>query len=680
MIRRLIVDKTRPFGAHSLLDRAVWDVSPALTAEKESPTLTPEKESPTLRAQSETDHSLTTLCQFLQSAFHLTLPIECRHLSPLTPSLTTLSPAQNQAAMLLTEAMRVLDVLHAAQFVRFARYPHSQLHSAPLDFISTDHRQLLANTPFIEFVAAPHLVAELAPVLQEALVPAYARPWDGADGFEALCERLAERCGGYFSAVEKLVQEAAFLLHLRGLSANETDFAAEKLELAIASCLREELPVTRQRVEALLAPRPVVLVRVLLRGSKLLQTTRMIAVEDTCVESGRSALAAEQAALEEAVMAALETNRESGSLKEMCDVVCAEGSVALKKRVLRWLVDGGQRVVVLQLDEAAAELFLRGGDYALLHDVYVAHGHLMKAATLLFEVCVMCVVPSERDMTITETAEMTATETAATGTTAMTTNTPLTLQERHEGLAMCLRDLEDLERSGSLERAPYAEMAAPRLRALLKTVELQQQLHGVKAVEAIEPVEAVQEECVRQRRFDLALECLVLRGDSTAESVRACWESFISERAGSLGCAEAVVASVVALMKTVKEPAFLPLQTILSCLVQLGLPRESQTALLVGVAEAGVRSAEVPTLLLGLLDATAEERGRVAVGALIETWVKGLSTEERASEAVRYLVEMTCARLASVVELREEAERVCRGLLELWRVCWNCNAFDRLVA
>ena len=82
MIRRLIVDKTRPFGAHSLLDRAVWDVSPALTAEKESPTLTTEKESPTLRAQSETDHSLTTLCQFLQSAFHLTLPIECGHLLP----------------------------------------------------------------------------------------------------------------------------------------------------------------------------------------------------------------------------------------------------------------------------------------------------------------------------------------------------------------------------------------------------------------------------------------------------------------------------------------------------------------------------------------------------------------------------------------------------------------------
>ena len=100
MIRRLIVDKTRPFGAHSLLDRAVWDASPALTTEKESsalttekessalttekesPTLTTEKESPTLRAQSEADHSLTTLCQFLQSAFHLTLPIECRHLLP----------------------------------------------------------------------------------------------------------------------------------------------------------------------------------------------------------------------------------------------------------------------------------------------------------------------------------------------------------------------------------------------------------------------------------------------------------------------------------------------------------------------------------------------------------------------------------------------------------------------
>lgn len=82
MIRRLIVDKTRPFGAHSLLDRAVWDASPALTAEKESPALTTEKESPALRAQSEADHSLTTLCQFLQSAFHLTLPIECRHLLP----------------------------------------------------------------------------------------------------------------------------------------------------------------------------------------------------------------------------------------------------------------------------------------------------------------------------------------------------------------------------------------------------------------------------------------------------------------------------------------------------------------------------------------------------------------------------------------------------------------------
>ena len=100
MIRRLIVDKTRPFGAHSLLDRAVWDASPtlttekessalttekessALTTEKESSALTTEKESSTLRAQSEADHSLTTLCQFLQSAFHLTLPIECRHLLP----------------------------------------------------------------------------------------------------------------------------------------------------------------------------------------------------------------------------------------------------------------------------------------------------------------------------------------------------------------------------------------------------------------------------------------------------------------------------------------------------------------------------------------------------------------------------------------------------------------------
>lgn len=82
MIRRLIVDKTRPFGAHSLLDRAVWDASPTLTTEKESPALTTEKKSPTLRAQSEADHSLTTLCQFLQSAFHLTLPIECRHLLP----------------------------------------------------------------------------------------------------------------------------------------------------------------------------------------------------------------------------------------------------------------------------------------------------------------------------------------------------------------------------------------------------------------------------------------------------------------------------------------------------------------------------------------------------------------------------------------------------------------------
>ena len=614
-----------------------------------------------MRAQSEADHSLTTLCLFLQSAFRLTLPIECRHLPPLTPSLTTLSPAQNHAAMLLTEAMRVLDVLHAAHFVRFTSCPHPQLHSAPLDFISADHRLLLASTPFIEFVASPHYVSELAHVLQEALVPAYARPWDGAEGFEALCERLAERCGGYFSAVEKLVQEAAFLLHLRGLSANETDFAAEKLELAFASCLREELPVTRQRVEALLEQRPVVLVRVLLRGRKQLQTTRMMAVEDTCVESGRSALAVEQAALEEAVMAALEKNRESGSLKEMCDVVCAEGSVTLKKRVLRWLVDGGQRAVVLQLDEAAAELFLQGGDYALLHDVYVAHGHLMKAATLLFEVCVLSV---QSAMPTTMSTDMPAEMPAE-----MTTNASLTLQERHEGIAMCLTDLEDLERSGSLERAPYAEMAAPRLRALLKTVELQQQLHGVKAVEAIEPVEAMQEECVRQRRFDLALECLLLRGDSTAESVRACWENYISERASTLGCAEAVVGSVVALMKRVKEPAFLPLQTILSCLVQLGLPRESQTALLAGVAEAGVRSAEVPTLLLGLLDATAEEKGRVAVGVLIETWVKGLTAEERASEAVRYLVEMTCARLASVVELREEAERVCRGLLELWCVC-----------
>ena len=91
MIRRLIVDKTRPFGAHSLLYRAVWDASPtlttekessALTTEKESSALTTEKESPALRAQSEADHSLTTLCQFLQSAFHLTLPIECRHHLP----------------------------------------------------------------------------------------------------------------------------------------------------------------------------------------------------------------------------------------------------------------------------------------------------------------------------------------------------------------------------------------------------------------------------------------------------------------------------------------------------------------------------------------------------------------------------------------------------------------------
>ena len=51
MIRRLIVDKTRPFGAHSLLDRAVWDASPALTTEKESPALTTEKESSTLTTE-----------------------------------------------------------------------------------------------------------------------------------------------------------------------------------------------------------------------------------------------------------------------------------------------------------------------------------------------------------------------------------------------------------------------------------------------------------------------------------------------------------------------------------------------------------------------------------------------------------------------------------------------------
>lgn len=227
----------------------------------------------------------------------------------------------------------------------------------------------------------------------------------------------------------------------------------------------------------------------------------------------------------------------------------------------------------------------------------------------------------------------------------------------------------------------YAEMAAPRLRALLKTVELQQQLHGVKAVEAIEPVEAVQEECVRQRRFDLALECLVLCGDSTAESVRACWESFISERAGSLGCAEAVVASVVALRSTVKEPAVpAPCRRFCRVWCSWACRCEESDGAAGGRGRGGREKCGGPTCCWGCWDTTAEERGRVAVGALIETWVKGLSTEERASEAVRYLVEMTCARLASVVELREEAERVCRGLLELWRVCWNCNAFDRLVA
>ena len=501
--------------------------------------------------------------------------------------------------------------------------------------MSPGHLSLLATTPFVDFTASSSLVGALSHALQEAIVSAYARPWDGPDGFEALCERLAEQCGGYFSPVEKLLQEAAFLLHLRDVSANEMDFAAEKLELAFASCLHDELDVTLQRVATLLKQRPVMLVRVLLRGRKLLQTSHMMAVEGTCVEQGRCILAVEQEAMEEVVMGVLVKNENGGGLKEMCDEVCKEGSAALKKRMMQWLVSHGQSAVLIQLDEATAEAFLMGGDYGLLHTVYVTHGHLMKAATLLFEVCVL---------------EQWRERGAA----------PLALKQRHEGIGACLQDLEDYERSGGLERAPYADMAAPRLRALLKQVELQQQLHGVNAVEAIESVEALQEECAAQRRFDLVLECLVLRGDSTAQHVEACWTDFIRQRANALVCTEAVVASVVALMKTVRDPAFLPLQTILSCLVPLGLSRESQAVLL-----ASLHGAEVPAQLLALLNTTTEEKGRVAVGALIAAWVRGLSAEERAREEVRYLVEVTTARLASVVEFQEEAEKVRSDLLEL---------------
>lgn len=429
-------------------------------------------------------------------------------------------------------------------------------------------------------------------------------------------------------------------MHLRDVSANETDFAAEKLELAFASCLCDELEVTVQRVETLLRQHPALLVQVLLRGRKLLQTSHMMPVEDTCVEQARCALATKQEAMEEVVMGVLVKN-DKGDLKAMCDAVCKEGSAALQKRMMQWLVRSGQSAVLVQLDEAAAAAFLTGGDYGLLHSVYVTHGHLMKAATLLFEVCVL---------------EQGRARDAA----------PLTLKQRHEGIGACLRDLEDLERSGALDRAPYADMAAPRLRALLKRVELQQQLHGVNAAEAVEPVEAVQEECAAQRRFDLVLACLVLRGDSAAERVEACWTDFIRQCADSLVCAEAVVASVVALMETVRDPAFLPLQTILSCLVQLGFSRESQAVLL-----ASRNRAEVPAQLLALLDTTAEEKGRVAVGALIETWVRGLPAEERAREEVRYLVEVTSARLASVVEFQEEAEKVRSDLLALWSVCWE---------
>lgn len=325
-------------------------------------------------------------------------------------------------------------------------------------------------------------MAQLTHVMQEGLVSAYALPWDGPDGFEALCERLCTECGGYFSGVEKMVQEAAFLLHLRAMSENELDFAKEKLELAFRDCLRSEVAVTCERVTTLLAAHPVALVSVLLRGQKQLQLLNMMAVEDTDIEAGRRALLEEQAKMEALALTQLTQNTPPACLLACCSVVCVEGSAALKKKALTWLLESGQSAVVLQLDEKDVELFLIDTDYYTLHSVYVAHGHWMRAASLLYEVCVLSEPASYK--------------------------TRLTLQQRHEGVAMCIEDLKDSERAGCLERAPYREMKVPALRRVLRLISVQEELDGVRAVEEVKEEEALRRECEESQRFDLVLECL----------------------------------------------------------------------------------------------------------------------------------------------------------------------------
>ena len=103
LTQRLIVEKIRPFAARRLLD-------------SDDPT--------TAQSQDEAEHSLATLCRFLQSFFGLAFPIASAPHSRLTRRLTRLSPVQNQAAMLLTEALRILDVLHVGRFVTPPSPPH----------------------------------------------------------------------------------------------------------------------------------------------------------------------------------------------------------------------------------------------------------------------------------------------------------------------------------------------------------------------------------------------------------------------------------------------------------------------------------------------------------------------------------------------------------------------------
>lgn len=503
-------------------------------------------------------------------------------------------------------------------------------------------------------------MAQLTHVMQEGLVSAYALPWDGPDGFEALCERLCTECGGYFSGVEKMVQEAAFLLHLRAMSENELDFAKEKLELAFRDCLRSEVAVTCERVTTLLAAHPVALVSVLLRGQKQLQLLNMMAVEDTDIEAGRRALLEEQAKMEALALTQLTQNTPPACLLACCSVVCVEGSAALKKKALTWLLESGQSAVVLQLDEKDVELFLIDTDYYTLHSVYVAHGHWMRAASLLYEVCVLSEPASYK--------------------------TRLTLQQRHEGVAMCIEDLKDSERAGCLERAPYREMKVPALRGVLRLISVQEELDGVRAVEEVKEEEALRRECEESQRFDLVLECLDVRESLRMEesdlhresgieeendAISRVWQRFIQQQITQCGSLRTAMDNTTALMRRLTCPTLLPFHTILSSLLKLDLASEDRSAFLSCVGNCGLTPATAVTELSQLLTEMEDEKGKMIMGYVILEWLRRLPRERMQQEEVKYLVEMVVAELKGVISQQEEAEALCQSLCSFfsWGVC-----------